>query len=268
MADVSKSLVQQQFGPNASHYRVSPVHAVGASLQRLVEAVGPRDHWAALDVATGAGHTAAAFAPLVSTVVAADLTPEMLLEVAKLARDRGLANLRTAAADAENLPFDDGSFDLVTCRIAPHHFGDIPQFLSEVHRVLRPGGVFGLVDNVSPDTTLLPGFSDDDVRQALATYNAWEAERDPSHVRTLSTREWDDGLARANFKTRHAELIEKRMDFAIWCQNMSCPDETVQKLAAMLHAAMPALTTFLKPGADNGRESFSLFEYLVVADKV
>lgn len=266
---MNKSVVQQQFGPNAIRYRSSKVHAAGASLQRLVDVVQPKPQWAVLDIATGAGHTAAAFAPHVSTVVAADLTPEMLIEVGKLARDRQLANLRTAAADAENLPFEDGSFDLVTCRIAPHHFVEIPQFLSETARVLRPGGMLGLVDNVSPDQTTVPHHSDAELAQASVAYNAWEAERDPSHVRTLTTAEWDAAIASAGFKIQHSELMDKIMDFAAWCRNMSCPDETTAKLREMLTGASPALKAFLKPveAADGGMQ-FSLTEYLVVATKL
>ena len=88
----------------------------------------PKPSWQALDVATGAGHTAAAFAPHVTRVIASDLTAEMLVEAAKLAKGKGLANMETAPADAEALPFEDARFDLVTCRIAPHHFPDIPTF--------------------------------------------------------------------------------------------------------------------------------------------
>ena len=63
---------------------------------------------------------------------------------------RGLSNITFAEMPAEKLPFPDASFDLVTCRTAPHHFADVPAFVAEVARVLRPGGVFGLVDNISP----------------------------------------------------------------------------------------------------------------------
>jgi len=82
---MSKTLVQQQFGANAANYLTSAVHAKGASLARLVELVAPQKSWVALDVATGAGHTAAAFAPHVARVVASDLTPEMLVQTQKLA---------------------------------------------------------------------------------------------------------------------------------------------------------------------------------------
>src|SRR3979409_1446367 len=104
-------------------------HARGASLGRLVELVQPKASWQALDVATGAGHTAAAFAPHVARVIASDPTAEMLQGAAKTATARGFANMETAPADAEALPFEDARFDLVTCRIAPHHFPDIPTFV-------------------------------------------------------------------------------------------------------------------------------------------
>ena len=131
-----RSLVEKQFGAHAAGYATSPVHAKGASLQRLVEVVKPETHWRALDVATAAGHTALAFAPYVAHVTATDITDEMLAEAEKLASARGTANITTAKADAQALPFADASFDLVTCRIAAHHFPDIPQFATEVWRVL------------------------------------------------------------------------------------------------------------------------------------
>ena len=113
-----RSLVQKQFGAHAAGYATSPVHAKGASLQRLIDLVQPEKHWRALDVATGAGHTALAFAPHVAEVTASDITDEMLAEAEKLARARGLANVIFAKADAMALPFADSSFELVTSRDA------------------------------------------------------------------------------------------------------------------------------------------------------
>src|SRR5215831_6610108 len=81
MADVeteTKTLVQRQFGANAAKYATSRPHAQGASLSRLVEMVAPKAYWRAIDVATGAGHTAFAFAPHVAHVIASDLTVQML----------------------------------------------------------------------------------------------------------------------------------------------------------------------------------------------
>src|SRR5690242_18432848 len=122
MSEESKELVQKQFGAHAAAYATSRPHAQGASLKRLVELTQPQPNWQVLDVATAAGHTAYAFAPHVAHVTATDITPEMLPVAAKLAAERGITNVTLEIADAEALPYADSSFDLVTCRIAPHHF--------------------------------------------------------------------------------------------------------------------------------------------------
>ncbi|MEZ5854217.1 MAG: methyltransferase domain-containing protein [Hyphomicrobiaceae bacterium] len=262
---MSKELVQQQFGANAAAYLTSTVHAKGASLARLVELVGPKKDWVALDVATGAGHTAAQFAPHVAKAVASDLTPEMLEQVKKLAAEKKLANVETAIADAEALPFDDQSFDLVTCRIAPHHFPNIAKFLAEVHRVLKPGGTFALVDNVSPDAETTPGFSAEELVDAGKAYNAFEKLRDPSHGRALATDEWLSLMDRAGLKLSHHEHAPKAMDFAAWVKNMNVPAETVPTLAAMLDDAKPALKAFLKPTNADGKRGFTLDELIAIA---
>lgn len=267
MTDDAKSLVQAQFGANAAKYSTSAVHAKGASLQRLVDLVQPKSTWAALDIATGAGHTALAFAPHVGTVIASDLTPQMLAEAAKLAADRKLSNFTTAAADAEKLPFADASFDLVTCRIAPHHFPDIPQFVREVKRTLKPGGTFALVDNVTPDAETTPGFSPQALADAGTVYNTFEKIRDPSHGRAWSTAEWREVVTAAGMKIRHIEHCPKAMDFDTWCKTMAVDAATVPKLAKMLDEATPALQAFLTPTDSNGKRGFVLTELILIATK-
>jgi ubiquinone/menaquinone biosynthesis C-methylase UbiE len=264
---MSKTLVQQQFGANAAAYATSAVHAKGASLARLVELVQPKGDWAALDIATGAGHTALAFAPYVSRVVASDLTPEMLDETAKLAASKGCTNLTTAQADAEKLPFPDASFDLVTSRIAPHHFPDIPAFLRESRRVLKPGGTFALVDNVSPDEETTPGFPGGELAAAANAYNAFEKKRDPSHGRALTTTEWTRAVDQAGLTLIHTEHAAKAMDFATWCKTMKVPSETVTELRAMLTDASGALAAFLKPTIDGDKIGFTLDELIAIAKK-
>lgn len=262
---MSKELIQKQFGANAANYLTSTVHAKGASLGRLVELVEPKSSWTALDIATGAGHTAAAFAPFVARVVASDLTPEMLVQARKLADEKGFANFETASADAENLPFADGSFDLVTCRIAPHHFGDIAGFLGQAFRVLKPGGTFALVDNVSPDHETTPGFSTGELDDAAKGYNAFEKARDPSHGRALSTAEWLTLIEATGFSLAHREHAPKAMDFASWVNTMNVPTEVVARLRAMLDEASPALRAFLKPTTTDGKVGFMLDELIAIA---
>jgi ubiquinone/menaquinone biosynthesis C-methylase UbiE len=256
MASDAKSLVQAQFGANAANYVNSRSHARGASLPRLVEMAKPERQWRMLDVATGAGHTALAFAPHVAEVIASDITPEMLAVTQRLAAERGLANVNIAEASAEDLPYDDGSFDLVTCRIAPHHFADVPGFVAEAARVLKPGGVFGLVDNISPDDAA-----------TAAQYNALERLRDPSHGRCLTLDEWLKLISRAGMTVRHREMLDKDMDFNAWTAQMNVAADTKQQLRTLLLNASPALQAFLRVEPRGDNIGFTLTEALIVAGK-
>lgn len=97
----------------------------------LIQLVQPQGHWQMLDVATGAGHTAHLLAQHVLRVIAADLTEAMLVKTLEITERKGIDNLECRLADAEALPFDDASFDLLTCRLAFHHFQKPRQALSE-----------------------------------------------------------------------------------------------------------------------------------------
>jgi ubiquinone/menaquinone biosynthesis C-methylase UbiE len=264
---MNKSLVQQQFGAHAASYATSPVHAKGASLGRLVELVKPQPHWQGLDVATGAGHTALAFAPYLAGVIASDLTDEMLEETAKLAAARGCHNVATARADAEALPFPDARFDLVTCRIAAHHFPGVATFVAEAWRVLRRGGTLALVDNVAPDAESTPGFSDAELSQAALMYNAFEKLRDPSHGRCLAMVEWSGLLCEQGFTLLHKERLPKGMEFAPCATRMGCDATTLERLRAMLHDAPPALKAFLNPQWQDNELWFTLDEAIIIAEK-
>jgi len=237
----NKTLVQRQFGANAAAYATSTVHAKGASLARLVELTQPRADWWALDIATGAGHTAFTFAPHVARVTASDLTPEMLTIAANLAKENGLGNVDFKEADAEDLPFDDAIFDLVTCRIAPHHFRDIDQFVRECARVLKPGGVLAIVDNIVPSD-----------QEAADYINAIEKFRDPSHERCLSAEEWADSYRQAGITLLHAEEAKKAMNFEAWANNMNVSTEGRETLRGMLHDAPPSVREFLASTVDEG----------------
>jgi len=248
---MSRSLAQAQFGQNAAEYLTSKPHAQGKSLERLVDMVAPQPDWVAVDVATGAGHTAYAFAPRVARQWATDITDEMLSLVRSEVEKRGLANIRVAHAKAEALPFDDQSVDLVTCRIAPHHFDSIAQFLEETCRVLRSDGTLAVVDNVVPEGS-------------IGDYiNAFERFRDPSHLRAWTVEEWRHVLAEHGFHIGHDEVLWKEMEFAYWAGRH---DATMQAyLRAMLEHATPAVTDVLRPSEHNGKLTFWLNEALFVA---
>jgi ubiquinone/menaquinone biosynthesis C-methylase UbiE len=259
----NKSLVKEQFGANAAAYVTSKVHAKGASLARLVELVKPQSQWHALDIATAAGHTALTFAPHVTHVTASDITPEMLPLAEQLAQERGITNLTTKLADAEDLPFAEASFDLVTCRIAPHHFPNIGQFVAEAARVLRPGGILAVVDNIVPGS-LASNAEADDLRQAGEYVNAFEKLRDPSHLRCLSLDEWVELFEQAGFTLLHQEIMSKEMDFESWAARWKETPDIYERLCSMLDQAPAAAADFLQPQTTDGKTTFRLAEAIVI----
>lgn len=263
MAD---SLVQKQFGAAAADYAASAVHASGPSLARLVVLVSPQRDWRALDVATGAGHAALALALHVGRVIASDITEEMLAEAAKLAAARGLANVETAHAEAGALPFAVESFDLVTCRLAAHHFPDPAAFVGEAWRVLTPGGTLALVDNIGPDAAFLPNARAVELRDASIVYNAFEKLRDPSHARCLTLAEWRELLEDTGFVDLREECLDQDIAFEPWTKRMRCDAATVGHLQAML-ATDGALRAFLRPREEDGASMFTLQEAIIVARK-
>jgi SAM-dependent methyltransferase len=261
---MNKQLVREQFGANAAAYVTSFVHAQGASLARLVELVKPQLEWCVLDIATAAGHTALTFAPHVAAAVGLDLTPQMLPPARQLAHERGVLNTVFTVGDVDDLPFADASFDVVTCRIAPHHFSDIGRFIGEAARVARPAGLLAIVDNIVPGSRLR-GKNADQQRAAGAYINTFEKLRDPSHNRCLSLEEWLDTLAAAKLVVEACETLDKRLTFETWAARHT--PERQLRLKALLLKAPAAAAEFLDPQTQTGLTTFRLREGLFIARK-
>jgi ubiquinone/menaquinone biosynthesis C-methylase UbiE len=130
-----------------------------------------------LDVACGAAHAAESVAPAVRQVVGIDLTPELLEVGAARLKESGVTNVLLQEANAQELPFVDGSFNVVFCRSSLHHFADPHGAVTEMARVARSGGRIVIVDLVAPRGVDHERF--DDLHRLL----------DPSHVRTFLEEE-------------------------------------------------------------------------------
>lgn len=197
--------VQKHFGATAQDYVTSARHASGGGLDQLVELAEPTPESDALDIATGGGHTALALAPHVRHVIASDLTPNMLAAAEKFLREKGVSNASFEIAAAEDLPFNDASFDIVSCRVAPHHFSDVRAFCREVARVLRPGGRFILIDSYAPDDDALDEY-----------INQVEWQRDNSHARSYRVPEWEQFIENAGLTIDHVEPFVRRFEYDEW----------------------------------------------------
>lgn len=260
---MNKQRIQTQFGPGAADYATSAVHAHGASLDRLLACLPLQPHWRVLDVATGAGHTAHLLAPHVQQVLAADLTLPMLAKTRQLAQEKGMSQVWVSAGDAEALPFAAASFDLVTCRLAAHHFPEISRFLAESARVLKPGGLLAVVDNVVPGSRLR-GKKARLQREAGRYINAFEKLRDPSHHICLSLEAWQEAFSTAGFSLTHQELLPMTLDFAAYTARMRVLPLVKTRLQAMLFQAPPPVLAFLTPSLAGDRITFRLTEAILI----
>ncbi len=253
--------VQAQFARTADAYVTSAGHAKGAELAQMVELaeslLGSLEGRKALDVATGGGHTALAFARAGAQVTATDLTPEMVWAAQNFVHANGGEDVRFATAPAENLPFSVSSFDLVSCRIAAHHFADPERFVREAVRVLKPGGLLLLVDNVAPEQPEL-----------AEVMNSVERRRDPSHVWAHSVRQWVVWFAEAGLDSLHLSRWWTHKPYREWMARARTPEDVREALARDVLALPSAQRAYLRVEEVEGRlESLAHEAALVVGRK-
>jgi SAM-dependent methyltransferase len=183
----------------AELYRQSAAHREGPDLDLLVEwAEGART---ALDVATGGGHVARRRLDAGLEVVSSDPAPGMRADI---------------VCSAEELPFADRSFDVVTCRVAPHHFADVRAAVSEMARVSRSRVL--VVDNLYEDEQL----------------ESAERLRDPTHVRTYTEPEWRKFFEEAGLQVDAVELMSKVIEVGPWLERAGCGGEEAARVRDLL----------------------------------
>jgi SAM-dependent methyltransferase len=193
--------VTDVWSTRAQAFRDSPTHREGPDLDLLVEMCEPGDGVKALDVATGGGHVARRLREEGCNVVTIDPAPGMQPDV---------------VARAEDLPFADGSFDVVTCRIAPHHFADIRKSVAEMARVSQQLVV--IEDNL---------FVGEQAEEA-------ERLRDPTHVRRYSEEEWKEMLTEAGLEVERAEVLVRHPNVDEWLARVETPPDDAQRVKELL----------------------------------
>ena len=168
--------ILDQFTRQAAPFAAAPEIRNPDVLARIIEFAGTAPGDTVLDVACGPGLLACAFAHIARHVTGIDLTPKMLEQARAQQRAQGLENLSWYEGDVRHLPFEDGSFSVVSTRFTFHHFEEPLAVLKEMRRVCRVGGTVLVADSAPGEAT-------------VEAFNAMERLRDPSHVRALPPEE-------------------------------------------------------------------------------
>ena len=188
----------ETWSERADMYRESEAHREGEDLDLIVEWAEGKN---ALDVATGGGHVARRLGEAGFDVTTLDPAPGMGA---------------TVVAPAEDIPFAAGSFDVVACRVAAHHFEDVAKAVSEMARVSR--NLVLVADNL---------FLGETVEEA-------EKLRDPTHVRCYSEDEWRELFAGAGLTVEDLRSFEKRIELAPWLARAGCVGDEARRVRELL----------------------------------
>ncbi|MFB4167561.1 class I SAM-dependent methyltransferase [Virgibacillus sp. JSM 102003] len=250
-----KDDVKRIFSKNKEAYVTSSTHAFGKDLSLMINWLQPKSTMKVLDIATGGGHVAKHLATHVKQVVATDITEEMLENTALYLKS--YKNIFYAVADAEDLPFEGESFDIVSCRIAAHHFPDPERFIAEVNRVLKPGGQFLLIDNIAPENHKFDQF-----------INSFEKMRDHSHIRSRSLIEWKSMFADYNLSIIKERTRKKVLPYHEWVHRTLDNDEIIQHVGQfILESDKETKNYFQVDCEDNIIHSFAIDEWMVMCAK-
>jgi ubiquinone/menaquinone biosynthesis C-methylase UbiE len=246
-------LVAQQFGSTADAYLESVTHATGEDLELLAQEIATVPDAAVLDLGCGAGHASFAVAPHAASVIAYDLTAEMLSVVDREASARTLGNITTVQGMAEKLPFPDAHFDFAITRTSAHHWHDVAAALREAYRVIKPGGRMLMIDTAGGDTPLL-----DTHLQAV------EILRDPSHIRNYTGQEWLAFFRDAGFTATFRKQWPLPIEFSAWIERMRTPPERVAAIHAIWNTAPDEVRSYFEVQPDG---SFILQKIFIAAKR-
>ena len=241
--DLKQSASAAQFNRQSDRYGKSHILADTQDVEQGLRGLIVPASGTALDVATGGGHTALWLARHGWKVTAGDIAPRMLENAQKLCAEAGF-RIETRLFPAEEMPFADGSFDLVTVRVAPHHFSSPQKFVQEAARVLRPGGHFLLIDGTVPD-------DDPETEEWLHRVEKW---RDPSHGRFLSRKAWQDLAEKAGLKVARSDLqSRKQPDLNWYFDTAATSEENREKVLEAVAKASEHVRAALRLGKEDGK---------------
>ena len=251
-----RDTIRDQFSRQAIPFSEARSMADGDAIQLLVEAAKADAAGRSLDVACGPGMVALAFAQVVHSAVGLDTTRAMLDRARVLQHRQSCRNVAWVLGEAAELPFQEASFDIATCRFAIHHMLNPSLALQEMTRVLRPGGRIVICDAVA---------SDDPAR--ATALNALEKMRDSSTVRFLPLAELRSLLTDSGFQIESEQKYRVPVEFDDLMQRSFPSQGVVPRLRDMIVSSIEGDTLGLATRRDDVRILFNYPAVVLAAQK-
>lgn len=237
--------IRDQFTRQAETYAGMQQTRDEGALRILVALSGARPTDRVLDVACGPGFLTMAFAQVCASARGIDATPAFVERAQRVAGERGIGNVSFALGDVNALPEKDGSFDLVSCRAAFHHFPDPARVLSEMARVARPGGTLLIGDLLG---------SEDPAQAAL--HDRIERLCDPTHVRALPLSEFEKRIRDQGLEVVQRPTSQLEYDVEEWLAHGGPDAATAAEIRSLLESSIEGDLAGLAVRREAGRLRF------------
>lgn len=253
-----KDLVREEFTRQANDYATAPMIRDPDHIERLVSIVAPRPDARVLEIATGPGHVAMAFAKVAREVIGVDLTEAPLKIAERMRAERGLQNVSFRQADVEaRLPFGDREFDVVVCRFAVHHFENPALVIAEMARVCRIDGTVAIEDLISSEHPARAEY-----------YNRFETLRDASHTRALPLSELVKTIASAGLEIMCFESGALKNPVDRWFASAQTTPDREAEARAMIERDLAEDLSGARPSRIDGELFFTHRLAIVTARKL
>lgn len=237
--------IVDQFTRQAAQFARSATARSEDIQERIVRLAQPDPQAEALDVACGPGVLVCALATLVRHATGIDLTPAMLEQARTTQRDRGLSNVAWDLGDVGALPYEDGRFDIVTCRFAFHHFPEPLAVLREMRRVCRPGGRIVVADSAP-------------AAEKADAFNAMEKMRDPSHTRALAVEQMRASFVHAGLPEPQVESTRLELDLDSFLARSYPREGDEARIRELFRRALDEDSLDVEPRLEGGKILFSV----------
>lgn len=219
----SMNIIHQSFEQQARKFDTTQYHLSKKEYtDYLISAVEGTKNDKVLEVAAGTAICGRALAPFVKEIVCIDATAAMLAVGKEKALTENIHNIDFVEGLAENLPFEDETFDIVITRLAFHHFTNCEEPFNEMKRVLKKGGKLVIWDMVA---------AEDDLREIN---DKIEKMRDISHNRILSQDEFLN-LYGKDFEMKLVERKEIPVNLTNWMELTDTPSDVRSEIVELMN---------------------------------